>query len=196
MRHADAWLVRWPGKVAPGQVDSQHFISTADFMPTILDALDLPPVPGLDGRCILPLLFGETQSGRDHVFTFFNEAFTKLKLNMRCVTNARYSYIYNAWHGTGIQFMSEPQNGAGWFAMLNAAQRRPRPFVNASICCCTTYRKNFTTLRRTRTSCGTGGQSCHKDILDAMRRQLLGMMESTDDPLRERVAALIQQTVK
>ena len=35
-----------------------------------------------------------------------------------------------------------------------------------------------------------------KDVLDDMRRQLLGMMESTDDPLRERFAALIQPTVK
>jgi N-sulfoglucosamine sulfohydrolase len=34
------WIVRWPGVVKPGSVDSEHFISGVDYMPTILEALN------------------------------------------------------------------------------------------------------------------------------------------------------------
>ena len=56
------WLVRWPGKVKPGVVDTEHFISGIDFMPTILEAAGLPAPAGMDGRSFLPLLTGRRPS--------------------------------------------------------------------------------------------------------------------------------------
>ena len=32
------WIIRWPGVTTPGSVDTSHFISTIDYMPTVLEA--------------------------------------------------------------------------------------------------------------------------------------------------------------
>ena len=60
-------IIRWPGKVEKGFLDWEHMISAVDLKPTILEAVGLSS-PTSDGRSFLPLLYGETQLGRDHVF--------------------------------------------------------------------------------------------------------------------------------
>ena len=37
-----------------------------------LELLDIAKPPGMDGRSFLPILRGEKQAGRDHVFTHVN----------------------------------------------------------------------------------------------------------------------------
>src|SRR2546430_2299828 len=61
-------MIRWPGHVKPGTVDSKNFVCTIDLMPTILEALGVKAPDGMDGRSILPILRGEDPSDRDHVF--------------------------------------------------------------------------------------------------------------------------------
>jgi len=48
------WIIRWPGQITPGSVDSIHFISGIDYMPTILHALHLSKVPDMDGYSLVP----------------------------------------------------------------------------------------------------------------------------------------------
>ena len=57
------WLVRWPGVVKPGTHETEHLVAGVDFAPTILDALGLPPMKGMDGRSFLPVL--KERSKRD-----------------------------------------------------------------------------------------------------------------------------------
>ena len=67
------WMVRWPGIVRPGTVDTDHMISAIDFMPTLLEICDIDAPDGLDGRSFLPLLKGNAQENRDRVFTEYHE---------------------------------------------------------------------------------------------------------------------------
>ena len=67
------WMVRWPGVTRPGSVDKQHMISVVDFLPTVLDITGIKHPKRLDGRSYLPLLKGDTQSGREHVIKEYNE---------------------------------------------------------------------------------------------------------------------------
>jgi N-sulfoglucosamine sulfohydrolase len=90
------WLVRWPGKVKPGLVDTNHFISGIDFMPTILEATGLPAPAGMDGRSFLPVLLGGEQIGRDRVFTCYNETSGRRSYPMRCLQTRLYGYLYNS----------------------------------------------------------------------------------------------------
>ena len=62
-------LVRWPGVVKPGTRDDKHFVSVVDFFPTFMEAAAVKGPSGLDGRSFLSLLKGQTQDGREHVFT-------------------------------------------------------------------------------------------------------------------------------
>jgi len=115
------WIVRWPDHIKPGSVDRTHFISGIDYMPTILDVLNLPQVPGMDGSSFLPILCGEEQKHRTAVFTEYNKIFAGTKFPMRCVQTDRYGYIVNFWADGKFRIRGEAMSGRTFSAMNQAA---------------------------------------------------------------------------
>ena len=88
-------LVRWPGVVRPNTTNTRDFVSTVDLFPTFLAATSTPSPDGLDGHSFIPLLRGETQAGREFVFTQIDSKAGGDAVPMRCVQNGHYGYIYN-----------------------------------------------------------------------------------------------------
>lgn len=119
------WIVRWPGVTAPEAVDRQHFVAGIDLAPTILDALGLKPLAGMDGKSFLPVLKGAEQKDRGHVFTHINRTAGKREYPMRAVQDARFGYIFNAWSDGKTIFRNESQNGRTMKAMAAAAKNNP-----------------------------------------------------------------------
>jgi len=115
------WIIRWPGIVAPGSVDTRHLVSGIDLTPTILDLLRLPPLVGVDGRSFVPLLYGETQEGRELVFVHMNATAAPEWFPMRAVNDARFGYIYNAWADGKKEFFNNSMRGLTFPAMREAA---------------------------------------------------------------------------
>lgn len=60
-------LVRWPGVVKPG-TESRALLSGEDLAPTLLAAAGTAPGPNMSGTSFLPLLKGEPNEPRKHVF--------------------------------------------------------------------------------------------------------------------------------
>ncbi len=116
------WIVRWPGVATPGSVDTEHFVSGIDLMPTLLDAAGVDPPSGMDGFSALPLLRGEKQNGRDLVFTQFHQTAGRRNYPMRCVQSKRYGYIFNPWSDGRRVFRNESQSGRTMAAMRAAAE--------------------------------------------------------------------------
>lgn len=115
------WLVRWPGVVKAGSVDGEHFISAIDFFPTVLDALGLKPVEGVDGQSFVALLKGGKQAGRGQVFTQIDHKAGGAYVPMRCVQNAQFGYIFNAWSDGKYRY-SNNNEGKAMKAMQEAAR--------------------------------------------------------------------------
>lgn len=59
-------IVSWPGVLPAGRRDDR-LVSTLDVFATVLDLAGARPVPGTDGRSLLPLLAGQGEFSRDHV---------------------------------------------------------------------------------------------------------------------------------
>lgn len=116
------WLARWPNKISAGRVDSEHFISGIDFMPTVLDAAGIEAPEGMDGHSFLPVLKGKKQEGRKQVFTQFHQTSARRNFPMRCVQNKRFGYIFNPWSDGERIFRNESQSGRSWKAMEDAAK--------------------------------------------------------------------------
>lgn len=116
------WIVRWPGKVAADTVDSRHFVSGIDLMATLLEAAGVERPAGMDGRSFLPLIFGRTQSDRDRVLTVFHRTSGRQEYPMRCLQDARFGYIRNAWSDGEMVFHNESQQGLTFRAMRKAAE--------------------------------------------------------------------------
>ncbi len=117
-------LVRWPGVIKPGSRNETHFVSVVDFFPTFLAATQAKGPNGLDGRSFLPLLKGEPQEGREHVFTQIDSKAGGASVPMRCVQNEEFGYIYNPF-SDGKYWYRNNNEGQTMAAMNQAAATDP-----------------------------------------------------------------------
>ena len=183
-----ALIVRWPGVVKPGSVDTGHMVSTLDFTPTLLDAAKLPAIPNIDGRSFLPALKGEKMSGWDRVFTQYNAAFGNNWLPMRCMRTKERSYIWNAWSNGTKKYHTENMAGLTWKAMLAAAETNPAIKARTDHY---TFRvpEEFYDLTQDRFErSNLIAEPGRKTEIEAMRKELLAMMKRTGDPFAEAFA--------
>jgi len=119
------WIVRWPGVTTPGAHDSEHMIAGVDFAPTILAAVGLEPLAGMDGRSFLPLLRGEKQAGRNHVYTYIDSIANNRSYLMRSIQDVRYGYIWNRWSNGKMVFSSGPGRNVAMRAIWSASKSDP-----------------------------------------------------------------------
>ncbi len=117
------WIMRWPGTIQPGLLDSMHCISGIDLMPTLLEAAGIEHIPDMDGRSFLPVLRGEKQNRRDLVFTQFHQTAARRNYPMRCVQSRRFGYIFNPWSDGVREFKNESQSGRTMRAMQVASEQ-------------------------------------------------------------------------
>lgn len=125
-------MVRWPGKIKPGAVDSDHMVSTLDLMPTLLEAVGLPIPRKQDGRSMLSILKGGTQEDRDRIFTSYNYIDKGIQVfPMRAIHTKEWSYVFNPWsdgvktRSQGNGNLTENQSGLTFAAMQQAALTDP-----------------------------------------------------------------------
>jgi N-sulfoglucosamine sulfohydrolase len=119
------WIVRWPGTVKPGTHETDHLVAGVDFAPTILDALGVDSMKGMDGRSFLPVLKGKKQKGREFVYTHINTIASGRSYAMRSLQGKRYGLIWNGWHDGKTTFRNESMSGLTWKAMVKAAENDP-----------------------------------------------------------------------
>ncbi|GHS90709.1 heparan N-sulfatase [Bacteroidia bacterium] len=111
------WIVKWPKKIKEGCVDSEHFISTIDFMPTILEACNVKSNVKVDGKSFVPLLKGEKQANRDRVYIQFHETSANNRYPMFAVHSADFFYIFNPWSDNNTVFRNSSWGGITFKAM-------------------------------------------------------------------------------
>jgi len=186
------WVVRWPGKIKPGQVDEKDFISGIDFTPTVLDALGLKRIDGVDGKSFLPLTRGESQEGRDHVVTVYHETVAKKFFEMRCIADANHTYIYNAWSDGQTQYRSEPMGGLAFKAMQSAATTRPEIDQRVKMLVYRVPEEFYDVQSDVDALHNLIQDESQQASIKAMRQQLLKWMEQTQDPLAERFRPLVK----
>jgi arylsulfatase A-like enzyme len=166
-------------------------ISGIDFMPTILNAVGLPQVAGMDGESFLPLLTGGSQPGRDRVYTVFHRTAAENEYPMRSIQGKQYGYIYNAWSNGLTVFQNESQNGLTWSAMVAAAPTDPGIAARVQHF---QYRVVEELYDYEVDPCALNnlvGDPQHAQVLQQYRNEMLAKMESISDPLTEIFADLI-----
>lgn len=113
-------LIAWPGMPPP--TTHEEMVSSVDVLPTLLDLVGAPHPAGLDGVSWLPLLRGQSQSGRDHVVTHVNTVSSGKSFPQRCVRTPRYSLQFHAWSDGTTRFKVEAMSGLSYNALAEAAK--------------------------------------------------------------------------
>jgi N-sulfoglucosamine sulfohydrolase len=115
-------VVRWPGRVEAGAVERRHMVSEMDLTPTVLEAAGLAPPPSLEGRSLMPLLRGQSQEGREAVYSGYYFHRTSHPYPVRSVQTRRFRYIVTFWAFTDKSlrpYISKPMT---YRAMEEAAE--------------------------------------------------------------------------
>ncbi len=92
-----AFIARWPGKIKPNTT-TDAMIEYVDVVPTFVEAAGATPDPVLDGKSILPVLFGKKDHHKDHVYGIHT---TRGIINgsdtfgIRSIRSDKYKYIRN-----------------------------------------------------------------------------------------------------
>lgn len=115
------WVVKWPGVIKGGLVDTTNLISAIDFMPTVLEACHISQPYVVDGSSFIPLLKGEKQKDRDRVFTQFYETSGMKRYPMFAVHDANFCYIFNPWADGHTVFRNCSWAGMTFQAMEKAS---------------------------------------------------------------------------
>jgi N-sulfoglucosamine sulfohydrolase len=187
------WIVRWPGRVKAGVVDREHFISGIDFMPTVLDALGLPTVEGMDGRSFLPLLMGKEQEGRGQVYTVFHRTAGRRDYPMRSIQDKKYGYIYNAWADGKTVFRNESQNGLTMRAMRKAAETDPRIAARVKLFLYRVPEELYDYEKDPDARTNLANDPAHQDVLARFRAAMQKQMKEVADPLAGDYAAYLKK---
>jgi len=179
------WLVRWPGVASPGAIDTEHFISGIDYMPTVLQAAGLGLPDGMDGRSFLPLLQGQTQTGRTVVFTQFHQTAARKRFPMRCVQNKRFGYIFNPWSDGRRVFRNESQSGRSFQAMVKASADNADIAARVKLFQYRQVEELYDFEADPDARHNLVGDQNYKAQLDARRQELRDWMVRTKDPALE-----------
>ncbi len=176
------WIVRWAGVVEAGRVDDEHFINGIDLAPTLLDALGLPPLAGIDGRSFLPVLSDAAAAGRDHLVTHINTIAGGRAYPMRAVHHGQFGYIFNAWADGQIPFRNESMSGLTWPAMATAAQTDPAVADRARLFRFRVPEELYDFTADPHALHNLIAEPAHADTLSHLRALLLAEMHRSQDP--------------
>lgn len=92
-------IMRWPGHGPAGQVRSE-LVSTIDLAPTLLAVADAPPIEGLPGTSLVPLVAGEHPAWRTNLFAeFHTHAAAPNFYPQRSIRTVRFKLIENLLPG-------------------------------------------------------------------------------------------------
>ena len=186
------WLVRWPGVTKAGTVDEKHFVNGVDFTPTILEALGLEPIEGLDGRSFLSILKGGTQANRDQVYTLFNGDEDTAPENMRCMQDKHFGYIWNPWSDGKNKFKTNYMMGPGYEAWK--ASKDPSIAARLELFLHRVPEELYDFEHDPWAKKNLIADPVHKGMRDDMRKRLLAEMDRSKDPLTEGLRALAEKS--
>lgn len=188
-------IVRWPGVSAPGSENAEEFVNMLDLFPTFCDAAGVPVPEGLDGSSLVPLLRGVRGEGRERVFTVFHETSAKNRYEMRCVQDARYGYIWNAWADGQTHYKAENMWGLTWNAMLEASETDSSVRARSDFYLTRSPEELYDLTVDPDCLHNLAGDPEHADVLADKRATLGDWMTETADPLRSAFTAHLRAGV-
>ena len=176
------FIIRWPGVTKSGSVNHTDIISIIDFLPTVLEALNIPPPEKIDGTSFLPLLKGKQQSGRDKAYMEIDYKASGGATPMRSVITKQWTYIYNGW-ADGERVYGNNNEGLTMKAMDDAAKNDPVIAARAKVYRMRMPEELYDIKKDPDCIHNLINDPAFKRQLGILRQELKSWMIKTNDPL-------------
>ena len=186
-------VIRWPAHVAAGGIDDEHYVSTIDLMPTILEILGITVPLGMDGQSIKPLLLGRKFKGRQFLVTSMFETAAENRYPMRCYHFDGYGYIYNEWSNQRTVFYNESHKGLTMAAMVQAAETDPYIAERVNFFYYRTREELYDFDRDPNALHNLTVGDGHLDQWEEFRDLLLAWMVQSRDPLADKYSRVLNR---
>jgi N-sulfoglucosamine sulfohydrolase len=121
-------------------------------------------------------------TGWDRVFTQYNAAFGNNWLPMRCMRTKERSYIWNAWSNGTRKYQTENMAGLSWKAMLAAAETNPAIKARTDMNSFRVPEEFYDLTHDPSERSNLIADPAHQTEIEAMRLELLSVMQRTSDP--------------
>ena len=93
-------IMKWPNHIKEGIIDEQSIVSSIDIVPTIIDAVGLPPLSAIEGKSVYKVFTNEkAKTDREYAYAAFNYQNKSTEdrfFPQRAIINESYLYIWNA----------------------------------------------------------------------------------------------------
>ena len=181
-------IVRVPGLTQP-RFDREHMIGEIDVMPTLLEVMGMTAPDGMDGRSFTPLLRGEKQPAREHVFTYMHSTSRRDVYPSRCVRTTTRAYIFNDWSDGMTRFRNEPMVGLAFKSMESAAADDERMAERLRMYLHRTPQEFYDLTADPGERRNLIADPARQHEIEQMKSLLLEQMRSTGDPLTDAFTA-------
>lgn len=173
-------LLKYPSMTAPKQFESRTI--NIDYMPTLLDLMDVPKPEGMDGSSWMPLLQGTRKEIREYVITHVNGISSGAQYPMRAIHDDRYTLVFTPWSDGSFELKNESMVGLTYPAMHRAAADDPRIAARVRQYIIGTPLAFYDLKKDPSQRHNLINQPEHKARVEAMKKSLLASMKLTNDP--------------
>lgn len=168
-----ALLMRWPDGGLTGGRAYGEMISNVDVLPTILQAIDVPIPPEIQGRSFLPLLQGALYEARDAIYA--EKTYHSYYDPMRAIRTEGFKYIRNFERAFLVEVPGDIQVGAVFRAHTDAYSSTQHPDEELYDLEADPWEMN-----------NLAGQTSYADVQHSLDDRLWAWMMDTGDPLLQR----------
>jgi N-sulfoglucosamine sulfohydrolase len=182
------WIVRWPGRVAPGTV-AGGVVQGVDLTPTLLELCGLPVPDGVQGRSFAAALAGGAAPW-DSAFVQYHESSAGVRYPMRALHRGGRSLVVNLWSDGEREFeRGEQEVNRSYQALEAGAQREPALAARLRHLRFRSLEELYDTDADPGCVRELASDSSRRAELEALREELEAWMRRVGDPLLEEYLA-------
>jgi len=178
-------IVRWPGVVEAGVVDDESVISSIDIMPTVLDAVGMSAVAGIEGQSFVEVLNGGAPTAqRQYAYAASNYSGSSRPehfLPQRAIIDKEYLYVWNSYV---IRSKGRQRFQTSWIDVVQSSLNADHPRLLAKIEAIINKPAEELFDLTNDPGCwdNLAQDPAHVGTLNEYRMKLSSEMESTSDP--------------
>lgn len=187
-------IVCAPGETEAGSRDGKHFVSGIDFMPTMLDLLEIETSEPMDGRSYRGILQGKEEDGWTDVYTQITSTARHDYYPMRGIQDENYGYMFNDWSDGETLFWNESKMGRTYQAMKEAAAHDEEIAKRVQLYDYRVVEELYDLKHDPDALVNLIDDPEYEGVKQAYRERMKQYMESTDDPILEKYLEAIKKT--